>query len=299
MESPNRQSARRTVARGLRSFGAATSSSVCLTAPREATHTWPVERGVLTEGPMNKNSKTWLGTVLVLLAIGAGIWFWEMKHGPVPEQTPVVEATPPTVTPPPQVSLSEGEELLKSLAKELSDQLQPWLNESELLRRVVAATQQISNGESPRAVLGFLQPPGDYAVVVERKKKKVVRITPDPKGYARYDGFAATVTSIDAQRAAEVYGKLKPFAEAAYAEIGRPGTTFDATLRTAIANLRAAPIPEGAPELREKSVLYEYVDPKLEALSPAQKHLLRMGPKNERALQDWLEKLEQSLPPTS
>src|SRR5437870_10577856 len=130
---------------------------------------------------MNKNAKTWMGVVAVLLAIGAGIWFWEMRRAPAPAPEPVAEVKPPEPPPAAQVSLSEGEELLKSLARELSEKLHPWLSEADLLRRLVAATQQIAVGESPRPVLGFLQPQGDYPVVVERKNKKVVRITPDPK----------------------------------------------------------------------------------------------------------------------
>ena len=37
--------------------------------------------------------------------------------------------------------------------------------------------------------------------------------------------------------------------------------------------------------LRATSVTFQFADPELEALSPAQKHLLRMGPRNMRLVQ--------------
>ena len=50
------------------------------------------------------------------------------------------------------------------------------------------------------------------------------------------------------------------------------------------------------PELKEKGLVYVYADLTLEQLSPAQKHLLRMGPANARAIQGWLKKLEEAIP---
>ena len=48
-------------------------------------------------------------------------------------------------------------------------------------------------------------------------------------------------------------------------------------------------------ELRERSILYEYVDPKLEGLNAAQKQLLRMGPKNAALVAAKLREVEAAL----
>jgi len=53
--------------------------------------------------------------------------------------------------------------------------------------------------------------------------------------------------------------------------------------------------PEDDPELTEGVLVYTYVDPKLESLSAAQKHLLRMGPTNALSIQRWLNQLNQEL----
>jgi hypothetical protein len=48
---------------------------------------------------------------------------------------------------------------------------------------------------------------------------------------------------------------------------------------------------EGDIPLRQKVISYAYVDEKLESLSPAQKHLLRMGPRNVRIIQAKLREI--------
>ena len=66
----------------------------------------------------------------------------------------------------------------------------------------------------------------------------------------------------------------------AWAEIGPPDTPLDTALGRAIDGLLAAhEIPADAEVILEGG-LYRYVDPALEAATPAQKHLMRMGPEN-------------------
>src|SRR5438094_562357 len=58
---------------------------------------------------------------------------------------------------------------------------------------------------------------------------------------------------------------------------------------------RFVAVVEGDVELTPKVSTYAFADPALEGLSPAQKHLLRMGPKNERAIQAELRALATAL----
>jgi len=67
-------------------------------------------------------------------------------------------------------------------------------------------------------------------------------------------------------------------------------------LHRAIHVLCAAPVPARAPELVQSGRTYFYADPKLEDLGSAKKALLRMGPTNERAVQNWLSALDKALP---
>jgi hypothetical protein len=116
-----------------------------------------------------------------------------------------------------------------------------------------------------------------------------------PESYARYELFTHVVTSVDPIRAAKDYRQLAPYFEAAFREIGKPGQKFEAVLHVAIDNLTATPIPDAEPELRAKGLSYVYADPRLEALSAAQKQLLRLGPVHARALVAWLRSFKGAL----
>ena len=51
-------------------------------------------------------------------------------------------------------------------------------------------------------------------------------------------------------------------------------------LERAIVELLRTPVVTGDVRLQPSPVTYAYADPRLESLSPAQKQLLRMGPRN-------------------
>ena len=238
--------------------------------------------------------------LVILAAAGAALWWWKRSLesqgvAPIVQSKPAVEAPP--APPPPAVAMTDGDTLLRQLGARLSSapELAKWLAEADIVRRLVAAVNLIAEGNSPRPVLGFLGPAGKFEV---QKGRKSLRAS--PQSYARYDTVARVLTSVDAAAAGNVYGQMKPYLDAAFAEIGRSGKSFDGTLRAAIAKLEATPIPSTEPELEAKgSVGYGYVDPKLEELSAAQKHLLRMGSANARAIQTWLKKFDGALPKTA
>ena len=99
------------------------------------------------------------------------------------------------------------------------------------------------------------------------------------------------VSALDATGTARLYLTLKPRILEAYGELGYPGGDFDRVLERAIGELLDVPVIEGDIALRQKVISYAYVDQKLESLSPAQKHLLRMGPRNVQAVQAKLREI--------
>ncbi len=201
-----------------------------------------------------------------------------------------VAAAPPTTVP--EVSLPEQDAEIRSHASQLSPdpELARWMNEKDLVRRFTAAVTSISEGASPRAMLGFLAPTGAFSVT-EVDGTTVI----DPASYARYDTVARVIGSIDTQSAASVYRELKPLIDQANAEIAPPGQTFNSSLSAAIQHLLKVPVQEGPVEVIPEGALHAYAAPELEDLSPAQKHLLRMGPKNMRLIQAKLRDLKSSL----
>ena len=106
-----------------------------------------------------------------------------------------------------------------------------------------------------------------------------------PKSYARYDTFAGVIGSLDAKMLADAYGLLKPWLTLAYRAFGYPTKTIDDVTAPAVKRIVGAPRPAGDVALKPRGAIYVYAGPKLEALSPVEKQLLRMGPKNQEMIQ--------------
>jgi hypothetical protein len=235
--------------------------------------------------------------LVVLLGVGAFIG-WRVYEGrqvppPVVVAEPqVVDAGVPEPTPAP-VNLADGDALLKDGAAGISPdpELAKWLAQPDIIRRLVAAMVQVSEGESPRETLGFLTVTGDFSVV-EKKDKKTKKKTTfmSPKSTARYDGVTKVIGSIDTAAAGQLYAKVRPFAESVFREIAPPGKQFDDAFQKAIDALAAVPITDAPLEVAplDEGIGYRYVDPELESLTRAQKHLLRMGPANARVVVEKL-----------
>jgi hypothetical protein len=219
---------------------------------------------------------------------------------PPPVVTQVVDAGTPAPQGPP--SVAEGDARVRELVGPLSKEpeLAQWLAVEGLLQRFTTAVANIAEGESPRMVLSFLAPTEGFKVVetpvkTPKGKPRQVKTTIDPQSYARYDAVARVLGSLNVADAGHAWLELKPLIDRVYAEIAPPGRTFDQTMNQAIQHLLAVPVPQGDVEVVPKGGLYAYADPKLEGLSQAQKHLLRMGPQNMQIIQRRLMELHSAM----
>jgi hypothetical protein len=152
----------------------------------------------------------------------------------------------------------------------------------------------VADGKTPSRQLGAVRPSATFSAI---ERDGVVYI--DPKSYARYDGFAAALASIDAAGAARLYATLKPRIEEAYSELGVQ-VPFDRTLERAIVTLLRTPPIEDPVRLQPMGgTAYAFANPQLEGLTAAQKHLLRAGPRNVRAIKASLRAIaiELGIPP--
>lgn len=260
------------------------------------------------------------GAVLVAAAGLVAGALWLLQGEPAPPALAVADAgaAVPDAGAFTAMSLEEGDALLKKLAGEWSKDsaLVTLLGRPGIIAILVAAVNLLAEGESPRPVLSFLGFSGKYEVLEERpapaKKKgrqarvkgnrrkaaKVdvppVPIFVSPAAYTRYDALTRTFTSVDPAAAGKGYAALRPYLETAYRTIGRPGTTFDDVLVTAIKRLLAVKFPEGKIELTTRGAVFLYKDPALESLGQAEKQMLRMGPENGRAVQGQLKAFAES-----
>ncbi|NQT80818.1 MAG: DUF3014 domain-containing protein [Candidatus Aminicenantes bacterium] len=243
--------------------------------------------------------------VIVVVAVVVVVYYFFIRENPeevlpiqevvqeepvqVPEEEPVIEEEVPE---PVHVELDKSDEFLRDLAKELSSHKRyaVWLKRKDLIRRFAAAVDNIANGMSPRPQIDFFMPKGDFKVVMKDDLYFV-----DPGGYSRYNLATNVFASLDSEGCAKLYWQMKPLVQEAYRDLGYPGKDFDITLRAAIVELLKVPIIKGEVQLEKKVISYAIVDPVLESLSEAQKHILRMGPNNVHKIQGKLRELGAAL----
>ncbi|MFW6193189.1 MAG: DUF3014 domain-containing protein [Gemmatimonadota bacterium] len=250
-----------------------------------------------------------VGIVVVVAAVVAGgLWYWYGSRdagdvadgeGTVGDTTAVLDTAGREDLP----ELDASDELVRRLAEGLSSRpdLAEWLATDGLIRRFVGATVLVAAGRSPREEVEFLGPEGDFRAeptgeTVDLDTVAAPVSVVDTASYHRYDAVAATVASLETEGTAELYGRLRPLFQDAYRELGFRDRSFHVVLARAVETLLAVPVPEEPVEvLPTGGTAFEYRDPRLEALSPAQKHLLRMGPDNIRRVQAKLRELAEAL----
>jgi hypothetical protein len=243
--------------------------------------------------------------VLVLFLIALGTYGWYSRRArSAPQQTPAAPRAeaPATRSPTPPLGgpgddielppLGESDALVRLLVGRLSAHpaVAAWLTSEGLIRNATVVVQNVASGGAPARHLRHVGPKAPFAVRSEAGSRLM-----DPSSHQRYNWMADAVASIDTDGAARLYSTLRPRVEEAYAELGSTETGFDATLERAIVVLLQTPVVEGDVRLVPQGALYAYADPRLEALLPAQKQLVRTGPRNTRLMQGKLREIALAL----
>lgn len=247
-------------------------------------------------GSRRPSPVVWAVVVLVLAAAGVGGWYWYRSRqapapGPVPAATgpadtvsrPAIPAVEPLDLPPLEASDSTVQRLVEGLSSH--PRLAAWLATDDLVRRFVTTVANLAAGASPSRV-GFLAPDEPFSV-----RDTAGRLVIDTASYRRYDLLTEAVASLDTEGSARLYRQLHPLFEDAWGELGIPDLTFDDAMARAMGNLLAVEVPDGPVEVEQDEAVYRFVDPEAEALTPAAKHLLRLGPRNARRIQAKLREL--------
>jgi len=183
--------------------------------------------------------------------------------------------------------LDESDGLAGTLATTLSahPRVTAWLATDDIIRRFVVVVDAVASGKSPAIYLGPLRPTGAF-----RTTERGSGLFADPRNYARFVSIADAVDSVDVAAAGRICSALKPRLNDAYAELGRPGT-FDDALERAIVSLLQTPTIGSDARLVPLGGRYGFEDPTLEALTPAQKHLARMGDHQAGMIKDKLRQI--------
>jgi hypothetical protein len=244
----------------------------------------------------------WIALVVLIVAAAIAAYIvYGRRPAPAPAQT--AKAEPAAAAParplggdadkidvPP---LRESDPLVRELVRKLTSNptALAWLATDGLIRNFTVVVGNVGEGVTPTRHLGALRPAAPFKVI-DRGGELVI----DPRSYDRYNGVADAVASIDPQGAARLYATLKPRIEEAYGELGEKPASFDAALERAIVALLRVPVVDGPIRVEPKGGTdYQYADPNLEKLTAAQKHLLRTGPRNVRAIHSALRQMALAL----
>jgi Protein of unknown function (DUF3014) len=188
--------------------------------------------------------------------------------------------------------LDESDSLVRELVGRLSShpKVVAWLTTDRLIRNFTIVLVNVAEGHTPAGQLHVLAPRGSFQTSADSGTSVIL-----PASFARYDSLADAFASLDARGAARLYATLKPRIQEAYRDLGYPTGDVDDVVKKAIVELLKTPVLEEQIPVKHSSVSYTYADPRLESLSGAQKHLLRMGPRNVRIVQAKLREIAPAL----
>jgi hypothetical protein len=226
-----------------------------------------------------------IASALLVLVLG-GVFYYYKTAGSASASVPPEAAAPapaPQSAPPGEAlpKLEESDGFVRGKAGFFSSDpaFAAWLKTDDLLPRFAAAVNMIGKGKVPKDGLSFMAPHKKF-----KARKRDEFFFADPAGYARYDAAAGAIASIDAAAAAKFIRNYRTLVQEAFDGLGEKGDA-QAAIIAAAQELLNAPAAGPSAALKEKGLVYAYVDDSLERRSPAQKQLMRMGPKNEAKIQ--------------
>jgi len=250
--------------------------------------------------PPSRNYIVWATAVVAAIAVAGGAWYITSRR----QTTPPAAVTAPAV---PQATVPEGpkaplvkaadidlpplpqsDPVVRELVMRLSSHptIAAWLATKGLIANFTVVTVNIAEGRASSQFLRPIAPEGRFRTTSSGEELFV-----DPRSYERYNLHGDAIGALDPVGTASLYLTLKPRISDAYRELGYPEGDFDRVLERAIGVLLQTPAFDEKAALYRKGMTYAYSDPKLQSLSPAQKQLLRLGPRNGQAVRGKLEEI--------
>jgi len=223
----------------------------------------------------------WILGGVVLIAVAAGIWFWQKRQAaedvpPVTNET--IATDEPQILNPisPAADDGTGQSAADRIAALVgAPRFAAMFVPEDIVRRMVATVDNLPR-QKVAMQLSPAKPPAGNFVTVGGEDQLVLGAA----NFARYTPWIELIDSLDPDATFELYRQLYPQFQAAYENLGNPKGYFNDRVIEVIDHLLATPEPPETIALSRPNVLYEFADPALEAQSAGRKLLLRMGPGN-------------------
>ena len=210
-----------------------------------------------------------------------------------PEPEPVPVFVPEAVEPPPP---AVTEETADDYAREIVDSLnggkalKQFVAGNYVVERTVAIVDALRRGEVPYKLLPVGKPASAFPISDDG-----LRVTMDPAGFSRYDGFANWVNSLDIDATVAAFNDYELLATAALSNMGVSDFDIRGAALGATTQILATPSLPADAELMRNEANWMYMDPELESLTALQKQVLRMGPENAELVQQKARELRGAL----
>ncbi|MDN4502204.1 DUF3014 domain-containing protein [Alteromonadaceae bacterium BrNp21-10] len=273
-----------------------------------------------TESPSPRSFLPSIIIAAVLIIAVVVLYFWQpepeepkMQKVPAPQQKvddvappiqPMVENTPvaeeelpqynePTPQPAPvEKPLDTSDNTIKSLIEATSsyEALAHVLVDDDLLNRFVVFTDNMASEQIANSHRLLKSPKQKFKVYQQADKFWI-----DASSFKRYSLYTDIFVSMETAEMVNLYKKYLPAISEKYLEIGASSDEFNQVLDNAIEHILDTPEVPTPIEVTTDSVMYKFVDERLESLSPVQKQLLRTGPENMRQIKAKLREFRNTL----
>ncbi|RFF26636.1 MULTISPECIES: DUF3014 domain-containing protein [unclassified Wenzhouxiangella] len=273
----------------------------------------------------------WIISVLVVLALVAGLWWMEQQRQaelvpeadldipaepeqpeprhPLPEPEPIptpdetmgddspeASDTSPEAQPEPEPlpDLADSDTAaLEALASLLgNDFVQQWIKPEFVIPRAVSVINSLE-GEAP-ALKSLPVRTLDTEPLTEESGDGEKLLWTEANT-ARYESLVASIESIPADEAAMLYRRYYPLFQEAWQELGETEPYFNDRLIDVVDHLLATPEVELPFEVVPYEGRLHFADEALQEESWGRKLLIRMGPDQAAAIKQWLRDFRQEL----
>lgn len=242
---------------------------------------------------------------IVALGVLAILYFWPVSQDDQPQAPPHVAAPASPPEPavrhpieteeqpgaPPLPALAESDNALNEALMSLFGQKPPkFLQLQNIVHRVVATVDNL-----PRDHLAPRLLPVKTVAGVPVTESAGEGLVFSPRNASRYEAYIGAAAAVPTDALVAVYTRFYPLFQEQYEKLGYPDKYFNDRVVEVIDHLLATPEVKEPLRLVQPRVLYEFADPKLEALSAGQKIMLRVGSANREKLKVKLRELRQAV----
>ncbi|NTS75500.1 DUF3014 domain-containing protein [Catenovulum sp. SM1970] len=162
---------------------------------------------------------------------------------------------------------------------------------SDLLSQLVTFIHNAAKGEVTYNQLPLKPLTSSFSAVAKSDDEYIL----SSANYSRYDNYVSTITQLPAEKIVKLIELTSPLTKQALNSLGDDSANFNSDLKASLDLLIETPLVVGDITLIAPSAMYQFKDPKLEALAPIQKQLIRTGPTNQEKLQNWFKQIRAQL----